>query len=180
MSDDKPIDPGHKPVRRVLRIVGPILLAIGILFIIVALVDFFSVMASHSMGRHPTKFWGFFVGMPLMFIGVVMTQWGYMGRIARYFSQEITPVGTDTFNYAARHARDGVRDLAGAIGDGLRGATGTGQVRIRCHKCNHENDADAKFCSACGSAISKSIDCPDCRELNDPDARFCDNCGRAL
>jgi membrane protease subunit (stomatin/prohibitin family) len=104
-----------------------------------------------------------------------------MGKVARYTSQEITPVATDTFNYVAKHSKEGIRQIAGAIGEGLAGAAGgASQIVVRCHKCNHENDDDAKFCSACGAAMAKTLACSQCGELNDPDARFCDECGQAL
>jgi hypothetical protein len=181
MSNRRLIDPGHGPVRGVLRVVGPLLMVVGGLFILVGAIDFFSAFS--SMGGPPTKFWCLFVGFPLLGIGGAMTKAAYLGRIARYYSQEITPVATDTFSYAAHETKDGIRDVVGAISEGLRddrGSGGTAEVQVRCHKCNHENDADAKFCSECGSALAKSVPCPGCGELNDHDARFCDNCGRAL
>ena len=63
----------------------------------------------------------------------------------------------------------------GDVIDKINAASG-GTV-VRCHKCNAENDTDAKFCDGCGAALTKTRACPACSELNDPDARFCDNCG---
>lgn len=69
MPDDHRIDPQHQPVRDTLRAVGPVVLAIGGLFMIVGAVDFFSSFGSFDP---PTKFWCFFVGMPLLFLGGVL------------------------------------------------------------------------------------------------------------
>ena len=133
-----------------------------------------------------------FIGFPLMFAGLVMTMFGYAGKMARYQAAEIAPVQKDTFNYMADGTKDGVRTVANAAGEGLVGGfaagglTGAGaaaadsQPGVRCHKCNFVETADAKFCSKCGAAMEKSKPCPACNELNDPDAKFCDNCGEAL
>lgn len=223
MPADKHINPDHESTRNVLRVGGPLLMAVGGLFAIVGAVDFFSAFGGM---RPPTLFWCLFLGMPLLAAGFAVTKAGFAGKVARYFSQEYTPVATDTFNYAAREAREGIRDVAGAIADGLalpdqveltessrdpahsaagpaanadappptagvsQPAAGRSQpaaVRpgeilrlIRCHRCNHDNAAHARFCSACGVALAKNVPCPNCGELNDPDSKFCDNCGKPM
>jgi RNA polymerase subunit RPABC4/transcription elongation factor Spt4 len=172
----KSIDPNHKGLQSLLRIVGPILVAVGLVFIVIGIASFFSVVG----GFEPPKyFWCAFVGMPLLFAGSAMTMFGFMGRLARYQAEEIAPVANDTFNYVAAGTAEGVRTVAGAIGQGLRegGLGGEPRTMICCHKCNALVAADAKFCDQCGQAIGKTKPCPQCRELNDPDARFCDNCG---
>src|SRR5439155_14315948 len=45
-------------------------------------------------------------------------------------------------------------------------------------KCQHENRAGAKFCSACGAKLDPR--CPACGTVNEPGATFCDHCGAAL
>jgi len=77
--------------------------------------------------------------------------------------------------------KDAVRDVAAAVGEGLGTRGAAKEVRIlRCHKCNADNEADARFCKSCGAPLAKTKPCPACSELNDPDARFCDHCGNAL
>jgi len=177
------IDPQHSAKRSVLRTVGPLVMAVGGLFLAVGMISFFSSFGSFSSGP-PRYFWCAFVGMPILFVGLVLTKFGYMGSVARYMSGEMAPVGKDTFNYVAKGTQEGVEAVAGAIGRGLASGQGADlgqtEVAVRCHKCNEENDADAKFCNECGAALAKTKACPECKELNDPDARFCDNCGRAL
>jgi hypothetical protein len=184
MSDQTPIDPGHNSTRDLLRAAGIILSIVGGLLLAIGILDF---MSSFGSMRMPTLFlWCCFPGMILLGIGMTMAGAGFAGRIARYKSQEVTPVITDTLNYMADETKDSVRQIAGAIGEGLKGVVGTAgtagtsAVRIRCHKCNHDNDADAGFCSACGAALAKSMPCPNCSELNDADAKFCDNCGQEM
>lgn len=175
---DQQIDPGHNALRNTLRVVGPVLLAIALLFLLVGFVNFVHAFA----GTEPPRlFWCFFVGILLLPLGGMLTSYAYLGRFMRYVAGETAPVGKDTFNYLAEGTREGVQALAGAIGQGLReGDAGSSSAALRCHKCNALLAADAKFCSQCGQALGKTKPCPACRELNDPDARFCDSCGRTF
>ena len=158
-DDSSRLDPGHNKSRKVLRVVGPILLVVG-----------FLLLATIILG---------IIGIPLIFVGGVMTMYGYMGKVARYTAGEMAPVAKDTFNYVATESKEGVTAVASAIGEGLA-AGGESKESIRCHKCNSVQDIDAKFCDDCGTALLKSKPCPNCNELNDADAKFCDNCGDKL
>jgi hypothetical protein len=172
------IDPGHNSVRDTLRVAGPVVALTGLGFIVVGLVDFFRAFGGSG---EPKLFWCGFVGMPLLFVGLVLSSYGYMGKVLRYTAEEMAPAGKDTFNYMAEGTREGIKTVAGAIGQGLReGGLGGAQTMVRCHKCNAPAPAEAKFCSQCGHALGKTKPCPNCRELNDPDARFCDNCGHTF
>jgi RNA polymerase subunit RPABC4/transcription elongation factor Spt4 len=173
---NREIHPGHRSVQRVLLTVGPVLVAVGLLLIVIGMASLFLAFGG---GEPPRYFWCAFVGMPLLFVGSVMCMFGLIGKVARYQAQEIAPVARDTFNYMAEGTADGVRTVAGALGQGLRdgGFGGDSGPLVRCHKCNALVAADAKFCGQCGQAVGKTKPCPQCREWNDPDARFCDNCG---
>jgi hypothetical protein len=177
--DDNRIDPGHTSTRDTLRVIGPILVVVGALFMIVAFVNFFS-----SFGRpfsQPDLFWCFFVGGPLLAAGIHLTRLGYMGRIMRYMSQEMAPPAKDTFNYMADGTKDGIKTVAGAVAEGLRQGSSLGSPPpVRCQSCSTMNSSDAKFCIHCGQALIKSRMCPNCNELNDPRANFCENCGHAF
>jgi RNA polymerase subunit RPABC4/transcription elongation factor Spt4 len=172
------IDPGHNSVRNTLRVAGPVVTLIGLGFVIVGFADFFGAFGPWGP---PKLFWCMFFGMPLLFVGVVLSSYGFIGRFMRYMAEETAPVGKDTFNYMAEGTREGIKTVAGAIGQGLReGGLGNSQTMVRCHKCNALAQAETKFCGQCGQALGKTRPCPNCRELNDPDARFCDNCGHAF
>jgi len=179
MEEEK-IDPGHRGMRDALRVIGPIVAVVGGIFVIVGLASFFSAFGGSGP---PKRFWCAFVGGPILMAGIGMTKFAYMGKVARYVAGEIAPVGKDTFNYMADGTKDGVRTVATAIGQGIGagigGAAGVGgqQTKVRCHKCNTLVEEDSKFCSKCGTPLSKTKGCPQCNELNDPDAKFCDNCG---
>ena len=175
---ERQIDPGHKSIRDTLRVLGPIVLGLGVLLIVIGMVGFFMAFG----GSEPPRYiWCPFVGIPLVFVGGVMTSCGYMGKVMRYQAQEMAPVAKDTFNYMAEGTKEGIKTVAGAVGEGLAegglGLGGGGETKVHCHKCNALVPVDAKFCSACGGALGKSKPCPQCNEVNDPDAKFCDNCG---
>lgn len=152
---------------------GAICLAAGGLCIVFGLVDFFMAFGKGM----PERPWLFFVGIPLLWLGAALLVAGWMGAWARYQAGEAAPVAKDTFNYMAEGTQDGVRTLASAVGEGLRGE-GVAEGGVPCPQCDHLNDADAKFCDDCGAAMRTT--CPGCETPNDPDARFCDNCGTRL
>lgn len=174
MRDEEKLNPGHIKLRYKLRVIGPIVLGIGILFVIMGAVDIFT-----------DPFHGFpfaflvFVGMPLMFVGGVMSQMAFMGALARYAAGEAAPVGKDTFNYMAHGTRDGVRDITSAIREGFTGDVSNND-QIRCSSCQHLNDAQAQFCDQCGYRLITTHVCVHCENENDADAKFCDNCGKSL
>ena len=169
IDEAEKINPGHTEKRRKLRKAGIICMIVALPLMCIP-----------------------FVGMPLLFAGLVMTMYGYAGAVARYQAAEMAPVQKDTFNYVADGTQEGVKTAAKAVGEGLGSgfaagglagagiAAADGQPGIRCHKCNFVETADAKFCSKCGAAMEKTKPCPECKELNDPDAKFCDNCGKSL
>ena len=172
------IDPGHGEIRSILKVVGPLVALTGLVFVVVGVGSFFRAFGSHEP---PGNFWCAFIGIPLLGVGIAICKFAFMGRIARYVANEVAPVGKDAFNYMADGTKDAVRDLAAAVGEGLRsGDSGQAASLIRCHKCNTDNDAGANFCNRCGASLRKSQECPACGELNDPDARFCDNCGKEI
>jgi hypothetical protein len=143
MNKLDPQDPTYTGARNAMRLAGPIVFAIGLIFTIIGLASFFMSFGGFDPPRY---FWCAFVGLPLLFVGGGLTQFGFMGAIARYFASQGAPVAGQTFNYLADETKDGVRTIAGAVGEGLRGGVGKA-----CGRCQCVNDADAKFCKSCGA-----------------------------
>ena len=50
---------------------------------------------------------------------------------------------------------------------------------MRCASCQHENPDGARFCSECGSELSKPL-CPSCDAEIQPNAKFCNSCGHRI
>ncbi len=175
MRDEQKINPKHAEIRQVLRIVGPLVAVVGLLLIAIGFGSFFM-----SLGKFepPRFFWCAFLGMPLLFLGIAMSQFGFLGAVARYQAGELAPVGKDTINYLAEGTKDGVQTIAAAVGAGLaQNATGPDKM-VPCPECGHAGDVQAKFCDACGASLAKV--CPSCGHVNDRDANFCANCGNGL
>lgn len=177
MNDERPIDPNHLQTRGMLRMVGPIVAGVGALFLAVGLVDFFSSM---DRMQGPSLFWCNFVGLPLLFVGGSMCMFGFMGAIARYQAEEISPVGKDLFNDMAEGTQTGVRTTAAALGEGLARGIRDAAGQPSCPQCGCRNDADARFCKQCGRALAGVKSCANCRSENPIDAMFCVHCGTAL
>jgi hypothetical protein len=171
------IDPNHQQTRGILRVVGPLILLVGLGFMVVGFGSFFMAFGSHSPPRY---FWCAFVGMPLLFVGIVTTAIAFMGRVQRYVAGESLPVAKDSVNYMADGTKGAVRTMATALGEGLRaGMDGkTDSAEQACSACGETNDDTAKFCKSCGKPLAKT--CAACGEANDVDAKFCDNCGGKL
>lgn len=109
------INPNHKQERTILRVVGPVLLAAGLIFIAVGMISFFAAFAGDGP---PRLFWCAFVGMPLVFVGLVTCKFAFLGKVARYAAGELAPVGRDTFNYMARGTKEGVSNISEAFFEG--------------------------------------------------------------
>ena len=147
------IDPSHRQPRSILRIVGLAVFVTGLVFTIVGVVSFLSSFGSFSM-EPPRYFWCSFVGIPLVMLGIVICQFAFMGAVFRYVANETAPVGKDTFNYTVAGTKNSVRDLATAVGEGLRSGMQTQEVAVqRCPKCNGENQPAANFCNQCGTPL---------------------------
>jgi len=172
------IDSDHKEKRAVLRIVGPIVLGIGLVCTAIGIGSFFASFGSFGPPRY---FWLAFVGLPLVGVGVGLCKFAFMGAVSRYMAGEVAPVGKDVVNYMVDGTKDAVRDVAEAIGEGLSSShNGPESQIVRCHKCQEDNEASANYCKSCGAPLNKPVACSKCGELNDPDARFCDHCGQGI
>lgn len=161
----------NNTARNILRIFGPILLVLGIVALVIGLMDFFS--AFNSVGK-PSNFGIFFVALPLIFTGALMTGYGYMGAIARYRAGEIAPVAKDTLNYMADGTKDGLKTIASSIKEGLSDKK---HLEILCDKCGHLNSENSKYCKHCGTLLRQNKSCNACGKKNDLDASFCSSCG---
>jgi len=124
------------------------------------------------------KFWMCFVGVPVLGIGAFLTKAGYFGAAARYIASESRPAVHTITRAVAEGLRGDDGDAVGTDGRGGVAAGGEAACAIACPSCDAENDADARFCDACGQALART--CPECGDVADADARFCDECGTPL
>jgi hypothetical protein len=116
MNENKIQSPNHAAIRRVLCIGGPLIALAGLVFIIVGVASFFTAFGA---GGPPSNFWCLFVGIPLLFVGAVMCQMGFLGAFARYVAGEAAPVAKDVVNYMGENTQPGVKAVAKAITEGV-------------------------------------------------------------
>ena len=102
-----------------MRVAGPIVAAVGLIFTIIGMVSFFSAFGG---GGPPRLFWCCFVGMPLLFVGSVMCKFGFMGAVARYTAAEQVPVATDAITDLAEGTQGAVKTVARSIAEGVKEA----------------------------------------------------------
>ena len=181
------IDPQHSDIRDLLRVIGPLVVGVGLIFTIIGVLSFFSSFNNFGPGNFgfPKYIWCIFVGMPLMAIGLGICKFAFMGAVTRYIADEVAPVGKDVVNYMVDGTKDSVRDLSASVSEGISEGVEThvhaGKAEaILCPRCNHINEAEALYCKNCGAPLLKTSHCPNCNESNDPDARFCKHCGKPL
>lgn len=160
-------------LKKKLRFWGPLLLGIGGLFITIAIADFF--IAFNGMGM-PTLGFLFFLAMPFLMAGAILTNFGYMGSVARFTASQVAPVAKDVTNYMIDGTKDQIIDLAnGILG---RDRPADPETKKTCYRCGEIANPGAKYCDKCGVELSKS--CPKCQADNDGDASFCQRCGERL
>lgn len=113
MNYDK--DDSHDSIKYVMRLLGGIALVIGLIFAAVGFISFFSAFGSHGS---PQYFWCAFVGLPLVSLGCWLLKAGFLGRVAKYASDEITPVVGDAAKHIAssvKSAINGETDVHGKL-----------------------------------------------------------------
>ncbi|HVJ81274.1 MAG TPA: zinc ribbon domain-containing protein [Planctomycetia bacterium] len=168
-------DPKHEATRKLLRFLGPTIAGAGLLFMAVGLFSFFG---SFGTGEFPKYFWGMFVGMPLLFVGLVLSKFAFLGAVMKYAAHETAPVGKDVVNYMASGTRGAVRELASAAREGFLNEPAA--AADACPKCRAPLADGANFCSSCGTAMTAATTCGKCGRENESDARFCAGCGQAM
>lgn len=169
MSDKPFVTESHQQFRGFFRVIGPLLMLGGATCMVIAGIDFFTLSPFES----PSYFWLFFVAIPILFVGFVLSGLGYGGAVARYQSKEYAPVAKDTFNYMAKGTTEGVKSISGAFHEGKQSISQ--DQTLVCSACQTANEFDSKFCQECGDRLQAT--CEKCNTTNDRDAKFCDQCG---
>ncbi len=147
----------HHPV---LKVLGPIILMIGLIMFFGGAL---ALMTGGGMG------FGFipFFSIPVMFVGGVMTQFAYMGKMTKYMHKRMGPIQKDYVNYMLDGTKDQIKDI-------VHGSPSS----KKCVHCGDSNPLDAKFCDHCGKPLTKA--CRNCLEENEQDAKYCKSCGKSL
>lgn len=153
----------HLKTKKKLKIIGPIVLAVGVVLAIIGFVDFFASMGSFGM---PKLFFMSFLGMPTAAAGGIITMYGYRKEVSTYIKNEAVPV----LNEAGEEITPAIQSIAKAAKEGSKEG-------VTC-ECGMVNYVDSKFCKKCGKPLFKT--CPYCGQEVDGDSEFCNHCGRKL
>lgn len=153
----------HAKNKKVLKIVGIVLLLAGVCCAVTGFVDMGLSMRRMEM---PRLFFLLIIGFPSIGIGGMLTLMGFRKEVATYIKNESVPV----FNEASEEMKPGISAIAGAVKDA--GKT------VVCPYCGSANGADDNFCRKCGKPLSSV--CPRCGASVAPDSFFCPKCGERL
>lgn len=134
MSTPNPGLRAQGTTRIVLRVVGGLLLVVGVYLGATGLQDF----ASTDPGSGSDGFGRTVAGGFMAVFGLAALAFGFLGAQARYAAGETMPV---------------VRDSASYLSDG-QGIMGVGATGPFCRSCGQRNDHEARFCDGCGKALA--------------------------
>ncbi|HSE71768.1 MAG TPA: zinc ribbon domain-containing protein [Nocardioidaceae bacterium] len=126
-------------MRTTFRVLGILVFGAALVLMGIAVADFFAVARSDDFSAEPTKFWMFFLGVPLFGLGGFLLQLGFSGAAASYMADE--------------HAA-AMRTAGRNLGLGSPGAPAPHAAGPYCRSCGRQNDVDARFCDGCGSSMS--------------------------
>lgn len=161
----------HPQTKKIVRLIGFLATAAGLILMVISISDFFASMGTFDM---PDKFGLGFIGMPLLFVGIVCLSFGYMKEVGEYTASQTAPVAKDVTNYMLDGTREEVvktiQKVVGSIKESSQGKV--------CYQCQTQNEVEAKFCDHCGARLIK--ECRYCHEENDGNARYCRDCGKEL
>lgn len=161
-KDEKAIK--HAKNKKVLKIVGIVLLLAGVCCAVTGFVDMGLSMRRMEM---PGLFFLLIIGFPSIAIGGMLTLMGFRKEMATYIKNESVPV----FNEASEEMKPGISAVAGAVKEGVTAS-------VICHACGESNTEGSNFCRKCGHPLSSV--CPRCNAEVPSDAAFCPKCGERL
>ena len=170
----------HERTKKKLKIIGTVLLVIGILCEAVGFLDI--NLTVNNMSGFPTLFFLPFLGAPCLFIGVVLLIFGCRKEIMTFTKNEVVPVVND----AAEELTPAIKSVVGAVKDSLKDENSSKNEKQEkseksgtvCPKCGSLNQPENKFCDKCGTQLFKI--CPACGARQDGDDVFCGECGAKL
>ena len=139
---------GQSGWRNLFRVVGVVLLVVGLVFLGLGLQSFFSAFGNDDPDAgFPSRFWMVFVGVLLIAPAGWFLQAGFMGAAARYAAGETAPTVKDSAAYLTDG--EGVLGIGRTVDDHESKAGGP-----FCSKCGTRNDTDASYCDSCGAALA--------------------------
>ena len=116
MNGERLLSRQHSSIRPILRVGGPVVAGLGLVFTVVGFGSLFAAIGSFQPPRY---FWCAFIGMPLMFVGGSMSMFGFLGDFQRFVAGGSSPVAKDVFEYMGEHVQPGIKAVAKAMAEGV-------------------------------------------------------------
>lgn len=135
--------------RNAFRALGGVLLVVGILVLGYGI---WSVFGSADFPPAGWKIVCFIGGLPMIGIGMMLLQAGFLGAAARYGARETMPVVRDSASYLSDG--QGILGVGRTVDDGAVSSSASGGSGPYCRACGVRNDADARFCDGCGASLA--------------------------
>lgn len=132
--------------RKKLRIIGILLIVIGIIILIYSSITMFSNFGdSIEKSRNNLMTWfGFSVlGLVLLFFGGLAFYFSVIRPVSKYVATEVSPAITT----ASEAFGKGLKD------SGISKSETKEVIKVKCPHCGYLESEDAEFCSKCGKKI---------------------------
>ncbi len=160
--------------------ISKILMCVGVPFIVAGIV--LLIVSTVNMGNFDNSLFDLaFVGIPLLFIGMVCLMFGiqlavfaHKRDIASFVATSTVPVVKEVVEDVTPTAGKAIKTVVKSVRDGIVGEDNT------CPKCGETVKKGAKFCGNCGESLVKTRHCSNCGSEIKGDDKFCPNCGEKL
>ena len=124
----------NNKTKKVLKIIGPIIIVVGIVLFIIGTSSLFSFD-----DEFPKLFFLSFIGLPLIAIGGWISMFAFRENLMRFHKNMTIPIAKET-----------LEELAPTIKDLTKN-----EEQITCPSCGKEIDKNSKFCNHCGNQINQ-------------------------
>lgn len=136
--------------RTAFRIGGLVLVVVGVLTLGWGMANVFGHDGYDAPdGKYIAAFVG---GLPIIGVGLMLLQAGYLGAAARYTAGETMPVVKDSASFLSDG--EGVLGVGRTVDDQRTPAAAAAAAGPYCRSCGQRNDADARFCDGCGTSLA--------------------------
>lgn len=165
--------------RRFFRVAGPSVVAIGFGFFLLGIIGAFVGVGGSFLSTLGL------MGMPILFVGLVVTGLTYTGPGAKRYKAEVagTEIESDSFadDWDSRIVEyDDPSPAASTTPDEDEATAKLKRNMIKCPRCGEQTRRASLFCDACGAWTKRTKACPTCHTKNYADQRFCEKCNRHL
>lgn len=156
--------------KKLIKVIGIIVLIAGISCVATSFIEFFIKFGSFES---PKLFFLGFIGMPLIFVGIVLSQ----GKFGTYSSYSNPYMKGTTNNYQSK-PQEKIYEVNQSQEKTYTKPKKKKGPKAKCRFCGKINAAGAEYCEDCGTRLS--IICPKCNSANDVTEKYCRNCGKRL